>query len=334
MKIQEYNPRESLPPELTDLLRRMYGESKNFDLFFSDFIKSFSFCVDNENVLFHPIAGYEEEKMKSHIALVIDKRLPVGEAFFGFLEIPQEVSVFEEMWGILIKKARALGVSILKGPVNGSIWHQYRCIKESDGSPFFKSELSSMSYCYNFLNSNKPSLEVQYYSAYREKFDSVLKVVQGGYEKLTVSGFIIKEVKNITVEDLQAIAVLSKTVFSNNWGYTELTEREFLQLYSSDKLDTHLNKLYLLYMDKNIIGYCSTVKEDDNTIICKTICVLPKYQGLGLGNALAYKVHLDAKKKGIKKIIYALIREGNQVKNFPKDDAIIFRRYAAFEFKI
>ena len=334
MQVKEYKTAETPSTKLVDLLRKNYGKGNNFDLFLSDFIKSFSFCANNENVLFHSFAGYVGGKMQAHIALIIDKRLPLGEAFFGFLEIPEEISVFKEIWETLTKKAQGLGISILKGPVNGSVWHQYRCIKETDGSPFFKSELPSMPYYYSFLSSNEPSLEVQYYSAYREKFDTTMQMIQTGYEKFTSLGFSIKEVKSITAEDLQAIAALSKTIFRKNWGYTELTGKEFLQLYSSEKLDAHLNKLYLLYKDKDIIGYCSTVKEDNNTIICKTIGLLPQYQGLGLGNALAYKVHLDAKKKGIRKIIYALIREGNQVKNFPKDDAVIFRRYTAFEFKI
>jgi len=334
MKIREYKQDETPPNKLVTLLRRNYGEGKNFNLFFNDFTKSFSFCANNENVLFHPFAGYVEEEMQAHIALIIDKRLPTGEAFFGFLEIPKEVSVFNEMWRVLTKKSKSLGINILKGPVNGSIWHQYRCVKETDESPFFKSELPSISYYYNFLSSINPSLEVRYYSAYREKFDTTMQMIQIGYEKFTSLGFSIKEVKNMMAEDLQAIAALSKTIFRNNWGYTELTGKEFLQLYSSEKLDAHLNKLYLLYKDKDIIGYCSTVKEDNSTIICKTIGLLPQYQGLGLGNALAYKVHFDAKKEGVGKIIYALIREGNQVKNFPKDDAVIFRRYAAFEFKI
>lgn len=334
MTITEYKPKQTPPLELVKMLRTNYRESKNFDFFFSDFTKAFSFCVNNENVLFHPFAGYKDKDMQAHIALIIDNRLPTGEAFFGFIEIPEEVRVFKEMWEILTKKAQGLGISTLKGPVNGSIWHQYRCIKETDGSPFFKAELPSMPYYYKFLSSNKPTLEVQYYSAYREKFDTVLQVSQQGFEKLTTLGFVIKEMKIITTKELGAVAALSKTVFSNNWGYTELTGSEFLQLYSSEKVSKHLNKLYLLYRDKDIIGYCSTVKEDNSTIICKTICVLPNYQGLGLGNALAYKVHLDAKKEGIGKIIYALIREGNQVKNFPKDDTVIFRRYATFEFKI
>lgn len=333
MQIKEYKSIKKAPDELVNLLRQKYGEMKNFDLFLSDFVKAFDFCVDNENVHFYPFVGYEGE-LNAHVALIIDKRLPKGEAFFGFLEIPEDVSSFQMVWEALVNKARSLGIITLKGPVNGSIWHQYRCVKETNGSPFFKSELPSMPYYYNFLNSVKPNLEIQYYSAYRERFDLILRKIQDSNEKLKVFGFEIKEAKNVELGDLKTISDLSKTVFQNNWGYTELTDREFLKLYTPEKLDAHLNKLYLLYRGKDIIGYCSTVSENKTTIICKTIALLPEYQGKGLGNALAFKVHIDAKDAGVTKVIYALIREGNQVSNFPKDDAVIFRRYAVFEYKI
>jgi predicted GNAT family acetyltransferase len=152
--------------------------------------------------------------------------------------------------------------------------------------------------------------------------------------KIFKYGFSIKELNQISLLDLKKIAGISKIIFSKSWGYTELNAQEFMDLYSSDKLEKHLNSLYLLYKGEEIIGFCSTSEENKDTIICKTICILPEYQGLGLGNAIAYKVHLDAKKNGYKKIIYALIRETNNIKNFPKDGTVIFRKYSAFDYKI
>lgn len=334
MQIQEYKPQESPPNDLRELLHKKYGKMKNFDLFINDFTKAFSFCINNDNIDFYPINGYDTDEVQAHIALIVDKRLPKGEAFFGFLEVSEKASTFQAVWSALLNKARSLNIKTLKGPVNGSIWHQYRCVKETDGSDFFKSELPTMPFYYDFLNSVNPNLEVKYYSAYREKFDLVLEKIKEGNEKLKAFGFDIKEATNVEIGNLKTIADLSKTVFQKNWGYTELTDREFLKLYTPEKLDAHLNKLYLMYRGKEIIGYCSTVSENKTTIICKTIALLPEYQGKGLGNALAFKVHVDAKNAGVTRVIYALIREGNQVSNFPQDDAVIFRRYAAFEYKI
>jgi len=334
VKIIKYQPRENPIPELLTFVREKYGDKKNFDFFFSDFQKAYSFCVENPNINFIPFSILEDKQLVAHIALIIDKRLPRGKAFLGFFEINQRLPLFE-IWEKLREEARKMGISRLLGPVNGSIWHQYRCIKGTDDSEYFKSEPMSESYYYKLLTQMKPVSEVSYYSASREKFDKVMRVIETGFKKLATAGFEIKEVRKVSYEQLGTIAEISRIVFSNTgWGYTELTDKEFLQLYSSDKLELHLNKLYLLFKDQQIVGYCGTSKENERTLILKTICILPKYQGLGLGNAIAYKVHLDAQKEGFKKVIYALIREENQVKNFPKDDTVIFRRYAAFEFKI
>ena len=334
MDIKTYQP-DSSASELTQLLRKKYGSNKNFDYFLSDFKKALNFCINNENVLFYPIAGFENGKMSAHIALIIDTRLSAGEAFFGFLEFSKDTSAFHLLWNSLVKEARNNGISVLKGPVNGSIWHQYRSIKETDNSPFFKADLFCESYYYDFLISNKPINEVLYYSAYREPFDNVLQMIgEGAYDTLVSSGFSIQAKKTITLDELRTIGGISKAVFHDSWGYTELNEQEFMQLYSSEKLATHLSSLYVLYKGCEIIGFCSTSKEDNRTLICKTICIVPLYQGLGLGNALAYKVHFDAQRDGFKKMIYALIREGNSISNFPKEEAILFRRYATFEFQI
>ena len=224
---------------------------------------------------------------------------------------------------------------MLKGPINGSIWHQYRCIKQSDGFEFFKAEPIGENYYYDLLAANKPESEINYLSAYRTQFDLVLRLLGAvSYNKLLSGGFSIKDAKEITIEELRTIAAISKETFNTSWGYTELTEKEFLQLYSSAKLSAHLMKLYLLYKDQKIIGFLSTAKEDPTTLIYKTIAILPEFQGRGLGNALAYKAHKDAQKDGFTRIIYALIHEGNKIKNFPKENTVIFRKYAAFEFHL
>jgi ribosomal protein S18 acetylase RimI-like enzyme len=334
MEISLYQPQKE-NTELRALITKKYGASRSFEYFLTDFEKAFRFCVDSESVHFYPIAAKENGKLVAHIALIIDKRLPAGEAFFGFFEVPNDRVLFDELWHALITLAKEKGIATLKGPVNGSIWHQYRAIKNTDRSDFFKAEPISDSFYYELLTSKKPNIEVNYYSASREPFERVLTLVdESAYSKLEQYGFSIKVANTVSMQDLGAIAAISKTVFQTSWGYTELTQKEFMDLYSPDKMQAHLNSLYVLYKGEEIIGFCSTGREDEKTVICKTIAVLPQYQGLGLGNALAYKLHIDAKAAGFSKMIYALIREGNNIKNFPKEGAKIFRQYAAFEFTV
>lgn len=334
MEIKTYIP-DASPEELIALVTEKYGNQNEFDYFLGDFRKALDFCIGNENVRFYPIAAYEGERMAAHVALIVDRRLPVGEAFFGFLETPNDAGIFSALWEALLREARSYGITKLKGPVNGSIWHQYRCIKETDGTPFFKTELLCEPYYYPLLTSKKPESEIRYYSAYREPFDTVLGLLDESLvQKFEQSGFSITETRSPSPEEIASVAVISKAIFRTNWGYTELTEREFALLYSEDKLNAHLNTLYVLRKGDEIIGFCSTSKEDDRTLMCKTIGIVPEYQGKGLGVALAYRIHADAARAGFKRILYALIREGNNLQNYPKEGAVIFRRYAAFEFRV
>lgn len=324
----------SLPISLQNLLIEKYSNEANLDFYLKDAEIAYSYCQTSPNIKFIPLSIKHEDKIKAHVALIMDSRLENGTAFFGFFETENDSLLVEKLWSKLIEAAKIHNVSVLKGPVNGSIWHQYRCIKETDGSSFFKTEMFSKLYYYNLLKSLGPNLEVEYYSARRKKFEKVLSKIKINENKLTSNGFRVEITNSINFSQLIQVAHLSKSIFSDSWGYTELTKDEFLNLYSSKKIKENLDKLYLLYKNELIIGYCSTIRDSRHTLIGKTICLLPKFQGLGLGNALAYYVHKDALKSKYDNVIYALMRKENKMKNFPVDDLEIFRRYSAFEFKI
>ena len=131
-----------------------------------------------------------------------------------------------------------------------------------------------------------------------------------------------------------SIAKLSAVVFNErSWGYTNLDTAEFSNLYDLSKINEHIYKLFLLYQNDVLVGYCSTMKEGQN-LVCKTICIAPEFQGKGLGNALALRVHEEAEIDGMEKIMYVLIKDGNQVHNYPMEDVRVFRRYSVFEYKL
>jgi len=204
--------------------------------------------------------------------------------------------------------------------------------------PFFRTEPNTPSYYYDFLSQANPNSEITYSSGVRESYVDILgalKVHKDVIEqKLNEGDFKIEVTKETTKDTLIAIAGLSAAVFDDkSWGYTKLDNSEFSKLYDVDKINDHIYKLFLLYHNNVLIGYCSTMKEGVN-LICKTICIAPQFQGAGLGNALALKIHEEAERDGIEKIMYVLVRDGNQVHNYPTEDIEIFRRYAVFDYKI
>lgn len=339
MKIEPYRPKEFLSKkDLVDFLRSLYGSNDIFDFFLEEYERAYNFCCASEHVIFSPVAFYQDEKFIAHVALIVDDRIPKRHAFFGFFEVVDDVRVFKALWRELIQLAKVHKIQILKGPVNGSIWHQYRCVKEDSSVPFFKTEPMTPLYYHDFLSQVNPTNEVTYSSGIRESYKDILDLLKNYKEnivqKLIEGNFIIEVTKEITPATLLSIAKLSSTVFDEkSWGYTKLDTAEFSKLYAPRKINEHIYKLFLLYRGGMLVGYCSTMKKGVD-LICKTICIAPEFQGKGLGNALALWIHEEAKRDGIEKIMYVLVKDGNQVHNYPTEDIDIFRKYAAFEYDL
>ena len=92
--------------------------------------------------------------------------------------------------------------------------------------------------------------------------------------------------------------------------------------------------LHTIHLNQKLIGFCNYIENDVNTLIFKTIGILPDYQKMGIANAVVYKMHADAIDSKYTKIIYALVKDDNRVKNMPNPDVKLFRSYASYEFDV
>lgn len=333
MKIEHYKPEDTDGYE--SFLRRNYQGQRGAEYAIHDSLTAYRYVLTEPSISFFPIRVVSDEGMVGHIALIKDARLPKTEAFFGFMDFPENKEIFELLWSALLEKARNEGIETLKGPIQGSIWHSYRCVSYSDGTPYVTSEPLSKEYYHHFLLGKLPQEEIQYLSALRKAFSFLLPILGPGTQiQLMTQGVRIEEVTHVSEDIAQALYEISLEAFSNSFAYTPLSPTAFLELYAKQKLSTYMNSLYLLYKGKTIVGFLSTGREDEKTLICKTIALKPSYQGKGLGRALAYRLHKDALARGYKTIIYALIRKGNGVHKFPTEDLTIFREYSAFTFRL
>lgn len=339
MKIEAYTPTSfDEHKDFLELLRNLYDSNKNFEFFLEEYRIAYNFCCTSKYISFFPTSFYNGEKLVAHVALIVDSRLKEGEAFFGFFELLDDEEIFDTIWGKLIELAKVHNIHTLKGPVNGSIWHQYRCVSESNTEQFFATEPMTPLYYYRYLSTLNSTKKVTYSSGVRDSYAGILSLLKSQKEfilqKLEQGNFRIDVENEISHKQLASIASLSASVFDQkSWGYTQLDASEFMNLYSPGKINEHIYKLFTLYQNDTLIGYCSTIRDGD-TLICKTICITQEFQGKGLGNALALYVHEEAERDGITKVMYVLVKDGNQVHNYPTDDVRVFRRYAAFEYDI
>lgn len=332
MHIHTYQPKRIPPIDFTRWLQHQYGSLQSSTLFLRQLHKAYAYCIESQDISFLPLTAYLEGKLEGHCALIQDRRLPTNVAFFGFLELANNKLVFEGLWQRLCNEARALGVTVLKGPISGSIWHQYRCVSQSDGSPEYMFEPQSKPHYVDFLRAQGPQIELGYHSAYRQRYDDVLALLESAASKSADAAFKVQLIATPTESDFAQIADLSKAIFQGSWGYTPLSPDDFLMLYPPSELRQSGAQLYMLYAGSEAIGFCAVMRSDKQTLICKTIAILPQYHRRGLGTLLAYTIHRDAKQQGITKIIYALVRDDNSIQHFPSVDLVTFRRYAAFEF--
>lgn len=334
MEIRAYTPSSEVPEGLRALIQEKYSAMENFPYFAQDFATAFAFAATSPHVRFTPFTAEAQGKMLAHIALVTDDRRPAGESFFGFMEMPQDEALFSRMWDALSAEAKAQGIGKLMGPVNGSVWHHYRAVTETDGTPFFKSELPSAPWYHDYLEAKNPSETVHYHSGYRTRFDAILALGPLVAPALLKYGLSVRRLEHAGAGELPTVVALSRAIFKGNWGYVDLADEEFTALYAPSKLASGLHALYFLQRGEQVIGYASVFEEGADTLACKTMAILPEYQGQGLGNALAYEIHKDAAREGAKKMLYTLIRDENGISRFPKDDAVVFRRYCAYEFSL
>ena len=125
--------------------------------------------------------------------------------------------------------------------------------------------------------------------------------------------------------------------FKNNTLYEEVTYDEFVKAYYKIKDFIKLEYIYILYDEKtdNAISFLFAIPDynaiinngSTDTIIAKTLSVIPKYQGLGLGRYLIDKLTLDVYEKGFSRIIHAFMEENNVSKKISDKNANIIREY-------
>lgn len=315
------------------LVKDKYGKEYTFSSFFRNLQVALDYTLQSEFQEAFFVKQYSNNTLIGHIALIIDTRLPKNRAIVGFFECNLQKTLFSELWTELLSIARDKGVEQLVGPINATTWHLYRVASDNLLPDInYPSQLLTEDYYYNFFKMQNPIEEVGYYSGVRQEFDGLIKLLKPAYEASLAQGFQVFKSKEFTQESLKSYFEISTLAFKDNWSYVKFTEEEFFQLYSTNDLDNN-TVVYEIKINQKVLGFCSVLINNQQWVM-KTMAVLPKYQEMGLGNALVYKVHADAKKANVKSIIYALIRDTNKVRYFPKDDARVIRQYSAFTFKI
>lgn len=254
---------------------------------------------------------------------------------FGFVVLSSEIEQNQQLWREVKTEAVSLGSTQLKGPIQGTTYFPYRFVSESDGCSFFKGEYFSKLDEHDFMMVQLPKDVLYYRSGYRDHFDGIMSVSKPYYDQAVAEGLEIRLHQSVDRALFQDLVGLIDQIFGGNWSFQRLSPAALEQIFRQEFGKKQKMALHSFWFEEKMIGFCRYIQNDDDTIICKTLGLLPEYQKRGWGNASVYQMHADAKANEVKRMIYALIYDGNRVQqHMPKDDSIIFRKYASYVFEL
>jgi GNAT superfamily N-acetyltransferase len=233
----------------------------------------------------------------------------------------------------------AVGCTLALGPMDGSTWRRYRLVTDRGSEPPF------------FLEPDHPDEWVRHFAEARfapcagyvstviEDLGVQDPRLDGAERRLAAAGIRIRPLDAPRGEqDLRHIYQIAVTSFARSLLYTPIPEAEFLALYRP--LLPHVRpELVLLAEDpEGPVGFLFGVPDllqqrrgiPVDTVVVKTLAVLPGRRAAGLGGLLVARCHQAAQRLGFTRAIHALMHEGNVSRNICAERARPIRRYALF----
>lgn len=233
-------------------------------------------------------------------------------AYVGFFESVNNMEASNLLFEEVEKFCRTHGFTGITGPLDASFWIKYRLKKNYFERPY-ACEPYNKSYYFELFQRAGFVVSEQYFSNHFHVVDKNYsnKKYEQRLQEMLKSGYRIESlcVKNFDT-DIKKIYELINTLYARFPTYKEITQEEFINIFSSLKMVLNFDMVYLAYKGKEPVGFFITMPNYSNNICgsitpMKLIKILwekkhPKeyvhlYLGvkeehLGLGTALSEKI--------------------------------------------
>ncbi len=234
---------------------------------------------------------------------------------------------------------RAQGCTLAVGPMDGSTLHRYRFVVERGSEPPFLMEPDQPDDWPRHWEAAGYAPLAHYYSAVHESLDREDPRLPGAEARLRAAGVSIRPLRDDDFAgELRRIYAVSAVSFRANFLYTPFTAQQFLDLYLPFQRFGYAGMSLLAEHDGAPVGFIFNVPdltqrergEAPDTLIIKTVAVLPGRAYAGLGSVLVARSHRLARAQGFRRAIHALMHEHNASRHLSGRYARPIRRYALF----
>ncbi|HCE67995.1 MAG: hypothetical protein A2X82_17005 [Geobacteraceae bacterium GWC2_55_20] len=232
------------------------------------------------------------------------------------------------------------GCTLAVGPLDGTTWRRYRLIVERGREPAF------------FLEPDNPDDWPQHYSStgfrefasYSSSLNTDLAYVDPRMasvaERMERNGVTIRSLDPACFDqELDAIFELSLAGFRHNFLYTPISRDEFKATYQKVQPYIRPELTLLAEHEGEAAGFLFAIPDmlqaqrggPVDTVVMKSITVLPGKIYGGLGNLLMVRTIANIRELGYQRAIHALTYDGNSsARNMSAAYAQPMRRYALF----
>lgn len=237
----------------------------------------------------------------------------------------------------------SLGCNLAVVPIDGNTWQRYRLLTERGVHPaFFLEPNNPENWRQHFIEQHFTPL-ANYSSSLNTdltQIDSRLQSVKQRCEQANIHVRAL-DLQN-QEQELHRIYTVAIQSFRNNFLFTPINEAQFIAQYQSLLPYIQPELVLIAEHEQNPIGFLFAIPdwlqkqrgEPVNTIIIKTVAILPKRIYAGLGNLLVAQCHQIAHKLGYSQAIHALMHDANPSRNLSSRYATTIRRYALFSKKL
>ena len=277
----------------------------------------------------------------------------------GFFEALKNAEVVKLLLLKAVAWLEAQGVGDIIGPMDGDTWHRYRFNAGSFDSPPFMMEPYNRPYYCQLWEKNGFDPLPTYFSKHVPDVVKVTEKTEKFYKRMKKRGFSFRKFRTDRFdEEIKILYSLSCEIFAENYLYTEISEQDFVDMYSgvkgilnpdliwfvSDSKGKHAGFVFTfpdyfqaLAAMKGQSGMIAKLKFWSNkrkadTLNVKTLGVIPEYRGKGLGMALMHKAYASGLAAGYKKANLCLFREDNSSAKVDMDLGLISRQYYLYKF--
>jgi L-amino acid N-acyltransferase YncA len=237
------------------------------------------------------------------------------------------------------EQLRARRCTLAVGPMDGNTWRRYRFVTASGGEPPFLLEPANPPEWPLWWQEAGFTPLAEFYSAATGDLAARDARLQGVAARMAAAGVRIRPLDPACFEaELGRIHEVSLVSFQQNFLYTPLPREEFVAQYRAVQARIRPDLVLLAECAGRPVGYVFAIPDYTavergaplDTVVVKTLAVLPTRAHAGLGALLLSEVQAAARRLGFTRAIHALMHAANRSRNLSAHYATTFRRYTLF----